>query len=254
MVIELIIDFEIKFLDQVCIGSGQPSIRGADISIAEYQGILPPSSFKGVLRKASNRVVKLVDSQWDQCPYIEPHDIRRYCMDKKGELKREHEWLKIYGIPGYSEDYITPLHVSGLKIRSVAKEPPPVYTYTHTSIQQSTLTVRKGALYAIEYLPIGTIVSGKLVLYIKTSSSDRYGIELSKIDKYLKLILLSLIESTSIGIGRYSKPFTIRITNRDEVIRKLEENHISVSDDVKELLTLLSKEYNPFTWFKGDIK
>ena len=249
MIKEIPIEIEIRLLDQFLIGSGNPSARGADISIAYYKCgdgkyVLPSSTLKGILRKACNRVVKLIDREWKPCYEIEPGRIRSRCRGLG------YEWLELFGIPGYREDIVNPLLIDELEIAG----PPTIYTYTHTSIKLSTQTVKEGALYTIEYFPPYTFLRAKLRLLVKENDNERTGLKREKVPKYLKLVLLAIMESPVIGIGRNSKPFEIRVANVDEIRAKLEELGVKIDEELNDLLNRVSKPYSPFTYLGGDLQ
>ncbi|RLG83657.1 MAG: hypothetical protein DRO40_03890 [Thermoprotei archaeon] len=246
MVKEIPLEIEIKLLDQFIIGSGNPSVKGADIALSYYldhrgRRLLPTSTFKGILRKACNRVVKLVDSNWKPCYEIEPGRIKSMCIGSG------YEWLESFGIPGYTEHIWNSLIFDELEIRS----PHEIYTYTHTSISLSTQTVKPGALYTVEYLPPYTCLKAKLRLLVKERDNEKIGLDKSKVIKYLKLILLAIMESPVIGIGRNSKPFEIKIVNTKEIKAEIEKIGLKLDKDIEDLLNVLSKPYSPFINSRG---
>jgi len=238
----IIIEFEIEVLDQFTIGSGDPSYRGANISallIKKIEGgdgaggelYLPSSTLKGILRKACNRVVDLVDKNWKPCYEIEPGEITKTCSGSG------FEWLEIFGVPGPRSSVWIRFH--NLRIVDSVD----IYTYTHISIHPDTQTVKEGALYKIEYLPPNTRLRSSIEIVVKDNSGEPYGLDPASLPKYLKLILLSLIEATVIGIGRGSKPFKVRILNKEDIFKKLDEKRM-IDDDLKRLIDYFSQ--NPF--------
>ncbi len=234
----IVIEFEIRTKDLVHIGSGRISEKGADTALALFDHliykeikILPSATFKGILRKAANRVINLVDQTWKPCNTVEPGRLLGEC---RGE---GFEWLELYGLP-WMKNITAPLIVDGLYLFEQDS-----LVYTHTAIDSKTLTVRKGALYSIEYLPPNTVLTGRIIINVEHDLFTRVGL-----GKLIKLLLLSIMESTAIGLGRGSRAFEIRIKNKDDVLRSITK--LSSSDetkyleDIRRILDKLSEFYS----------
>lgn len=198
---------EITLCDQFNIGSGRLSSRGADISIALHgDGRLPPSTLKGVLRKAANRAAPIADPSWRPCPYIEPREI----IEKCSPGRREYRWLSIFGYPGMRGHTTPRLIIKDFRV-AFPRNPSP-HVYTHVSIDPKTMTRKKGALYKVEYLPPYTRLHATLLVEEEPET--------------LRLVLLSLLYLPLVGIGRKSRNIKVRLLEPRDIA-----NHPLVKKD-----------------------
>ncbi len=237
------IPVEITVYDQLNIGSGTPSPRGANISLNMDDELnLPPSTLKGVLRKAASIAAPVVHGSWRPCPYVDPGLVAEKCRGPG------YEWLILFGVPG--EKKTRPVIVTR-RLRAVLGDTgvkPPVHVYTHTAIDPGTMTVKKGALYSVEYLPVYTRLRGEILLdkCMLRQAAERRGAPASKL---IRLLFTALLYLPIIGVGRKSRNIEVRLAaSPGDVIDAVKELVDSGDMEmVKEVVSMLAKGFSLYT-------
>jgi len=149
----MLLRLKFKTIKKLNIGGSYPVKSRADIPVLRtYKNgkllfYIPGSTIKGVLRTSLIRVAHLIGYR-SVSPYVSPELLR--------ESGLEDIVVKIFGGPGdrYSKIVVEPAYIDSDS-----------QIITHISINEKLGVVEAGALYTIEYLPVGVEFSTNVHCY-----------------------------------------------------------------------------------------
>ncbi len=182
----------LRAMSFLTIGSGIPDIMGADVvhvrktvvngEVTRNVIYIPGSSVKGVLRTNASRIANAYG--FKSCIEIDP---RRLCA-LLNESGAGCDVCELFGRPGADPRYSSKLFVSDFTSEEAENNRMLV---TRVSLDDRTLTSRRGALYSVEHVLPGTEFTGTL----KVEDDGSVG-------RLLPLLLLAIAELRLKGLGR----------------------------------------------------
>ncbi len=188
------IRFRIRFrtVSFLTVGGGIPDVMGADIvhvrkavvdgNVTREVLFIPGSGVKGVLRTNASRVAESYG--FSSCMEVDPVRISK----RHGVMEGPCDVCKLFGRPGEKPDASSKVYVSDFTTEQTGNNR---ILVARVSLDDKTLTARRGALYTVEHVVPGTEFVGDVRMW------DGEGVK-----TLLPLLLLSIAELRLSGLGR----------------------------------------------------
>jgi CRISPR/Cas system CSM-associated protein Csm3 (group 7 of RAMP superfamily) len=199
-----VISFKLRLraLGLLTVGWNVPSVIGPDIVQARklivnkgrvvYTVFIPGSSVKGSLRSSAHKVASSYG--FKSCGKVKPEDIRKAHEEGICDVCR------LFGYPGASIQ--SPLSLSDFHLIYRI----PTLSITRVSLDDRTLTAKRGALYTTEHLPPGAEFSGEVFIE----------------DSHRQLIPLLLLAIAELRTGRFGRRSSVDARIEDgEILEKI---------------------------------
>jgi Uncharacterized protein predicted to be involved in DNA repair (RAMP superfamily) len=190
----MVIRFRIRLraMSFLTVGGGVPDVMGSDIvhvrkTVVDGNGTrtvvyIPGSTVKGVLRTNASRVAAAYG--FSTCNEVEPASISK----NHEKMKEVCDVCKLFGRPGDEPHVSSKVYVSDFTSEVAGNNR---ILVTRVSLDDSTLTARRGALYTVEHVLPGTEYVGE----VRVEESEG-------VKSLLPLLLLSIAELRLSVLGR----------------------------------------------------